>query len=249
MEGAARNLNLRPGKTAWNRKALLGMLRRIRTVATVKADQALRSVTSPGQCSHYTGHRQGSWFTRKNGDISAITETVRSCAAPISKVELYGSDKFYHRHSIIITYLCMWYITIIIINNSFYCNYYYNMPASLFVFALYMVSCLCPPQQSIQNSTKFLISLFDFVLFFLAWTPEDCQRWLIRIWFWTLGHDVIEKLQENRSGRKLKNSLWVELVTGHFAPKSFRPCYLAPVSSHLPRFKNNIPRSLSHKPK
>ena len=42
----------------------------------------------------YRTVRQGSWFTRKNGDISAISETVRSCAAPISKVELHISDMF-----------------------------------------------------------------------------------------------------------------------------------------------------------
>lgn len=89
MEGAARNLNLRPGKTAWNRKALLGMLPRIRTAATARAEQALRSVMNPGQCSRYTG-----WLFRRH----------------------------------------------------------WNIP-------LYMLSCLCLPQQSIQKSNKCVIYL------------------------------------------------------------------------------------------
>ena len=38
-------------------------------------------------------------------------------------------------------------------------------------------------------------------------------------------------------------------VTGHFAPKSFRPGFLAPFLSHLALFKCHIPRSTSHKEK
>ena len=34
----------------------------------------------------------GLLFTRKNGDFSAISETERSCAAPISNVESHISD-------------------------------------------------------------------------------------------------------------------------------------------------------------
>ena len=107
MEGAARNLNLRPGKTAWNRKALPGMLPRIRTAATVKADQALRSVISPGPCSRWAMFTPdssfagieiipdiGLLFTNKNGDISAISETLRRCAAPISKGQSHIPDRF-----------------------------------------------------------------------------------------------------------------------------------------------------------
>ena len=33
-------------------------------------------------------------FTHKNGDFGAISETLQSCAAPVSKVECFISDRF-----------------------------------------------------------------------------------------------------------------------------------------------------------
>ena len=39
-------------------------------------------------------YRIGFLFTHKNGDFGAISETLQSCAAPISKVECFILDRF-----------------------------------------------------------------------------------------------------------------------------------------------------------
>ena len=63
-------------------------------------ERLLNSISKLSLGSQYTfapaqkSYRIGLLFTNKNGDFGAISGTERSCAAPISKVECFISDRF-----------------------------------------------------------------------------------------------------------------------------------------------------------